>query len=276
MAESLDSVSLYFHGVKRLSDVSKDDVSELWRLAKKGDKKAKKRLVESNLRLVIPVAKKYYRSGVDFIDLIMEGNLGLMHAVDKFDPKRGFRFSTYASYWIEQAIRRAYDEQSKLIRIPPHALEALRRWLRAWEAMRAELGRSPTIQEMGKKLDLSPRQIRRVVDAHEAAKPVGSLDMPLDEDENLFIRDMITDSPERGPERIFSLLRDRNDVSAALKGVAPREKMILELRFGVTGKEPMTLEEVGKKLRISRERVRQLEERAMARLRRLTHRMGLK
>lgn len=275
MAESLDSVSLYFHGVKRVQDVSKDDVSELWRLAKKGDKKAKKRLVESNLRLVIPVAKKYYRSGVDFIDLIMEGNLGLMHAVDKFDPKRGFRFSTYASYWIEQAIRRAYDEQSKLIRIPPHALEALRRWLRAWEGLRVEMGRSPTLLEMGKKLSLSPRQIRSVVDAHEAAKPVGSLDMPLDEDENLFIRDMVSDSPERGPERLFSLVRDKSDVSTALRNVSPRERMILELRYGVTGKEPMTLEAVGKKLRVSRERVRQLEERALARLRRVSSRMGL-
>lgn len=275
MAESLDSVSLYFHGVKRVQDVSKDDVSELWRLAKKGDKKAKKRLVESNLRLVIPVAKKYYRSGVDFIDLIMEGNLGLMHAVDKFDPKRGFRFSTYASYWIEQSIRRAYDEQSKLIRIPPHALEALRRWLRAWEGLRVEMGRSPTLLEMGKKLSLSPRQIRSVVDAHEAAKPVGSLDMPLDEDENLFIRDMVSDSPERGPERLFSLVRDKSDVSTALRNVSPRERMILELRYGVTGKEPMTLEAVGKKLRVSRERVRQLEERALARLRRVSSRMGL-
>ncbi len=275
MAESLDSVSLYFHGVKRVQDVSKDDVSELWRLAKKGDKKAKKRLVESNLRLVIPVAKKYYRSGVDFIDLIMEGNLGLMHAVDKFDPKRGFRFSTYASYWIEQSIRRAYDEQSKLIRIPPHALEALRRWLRAWEGLRVEMGRSPTLLEMGKKLSLSPRQIRSVVDAHEAAKPVGSLDMPLDEDENLFIRDMVSDSPERGPERLFSLVRDKSDVSTALRNVSPRERLILELRYGVTGKEPMTLEAVGKKLRVSRERVRQLEERALARLRRVSSRMGL-
>jgi RNA polymerase primary sigma factor len=275
MAESLDSVSLYFHGVKRVQDVSKEDVSDLWRLAKKGDKKAKKRLVESNLRLVIPVAKKYYRSGVDFIDLIMEGNLGLMHAVDKFDPKRGFRFSTYASYWIEQSIRRAYDEQSKLIRIPPHALEALRRWLRAWEGLRVQMGRSPTLQEMGKKLSLSPRQIRSVVDAHEAAKPVGSLDMPLDEDENLFIRDMVSDSPERGPERLFSLVRDKSDVSTALRNVSPRERMILELRYGVTGKEPMTLEAVGKKLRISRERVRQLEERALARLRRVSSRMGL-
>ncbi|MBL8023054.1 MAG: sigma-70 family RNA polymerase sigma factor [Elusimicrobia bacterium] len=276
MAESLDAVTLYFHGVKRLQDVSKEDVTELWRRAKKGDKKSKKRLVESNLRLVIPVAKKYFRSGVDFIDLIMEGNLGLMHAVDKFDPKRGFRFSTYASYWIEQSIRRAYDEQSKLIRIPPHALEALRRWLREWERLRVEHGRSPTIQEMGKKLSLSPRQIRSVVDAHEAARPVGSLDMPLDEDENLFIRDMVSDRPDQGPERIFSLLRDRSDVATALRGVSQRERSILEMRYGVTGKEPMTLEEVGKKMRISRERVRQLEERAMARLRRVSHRMGLR
>jgi RNA polymerase primary sigma factor len=275
MTESLDSVTLYFHGVKRLQDVSKDDVSELWRLANKGDKKAKKRLVESNLRLVIPVAKKYYRSGVDFLDLIMEGNLGLMHAVDKFDPKRGFRFSTYASYWIEQAVRRAYDEQSKLIRIPPHALEALRKWFREWDRLRVSLGRSPTMQEMGKSLHLSPRQMKSVVDAHEAAKPVGSLDMPLDEDENIFIRDIVADRPDQGPERIFSLLRVRTDLSFALKQIGPRERNILEMRYGVTGRDPMTLEEVGKKLRLSRERVRQLEERGVARLRRVTRRMGL-
>lgn len=275
MAESLDSVTLYFSGVRRLQNVTKEDVSELWRLAKKGDPKAKKRIVETNLRLVIPIAKKYYRPGVDFLDLIEEGNLGLMHAVDKFDPKRGFRFSTYAAYWIEQAVRRAYDEQSKTIRIPPHALEALRKWLREWDRLSHSLGRSPTLQEMGKTLNLSARQIKSVIDAHEAAKTVGSLDTPLDEDENLFVRDIVSDRNDQGPDEVFSYLRVRDDLARALAQVEPREKSILQMRFGLTGRDPMTLEEVGKKLRLSRERVRQLEERGLARLRRAAHRLGL-
>ncbi|MBK6880675.1 MAG: sigma-70 family RNA polymerase sigma factor [Elusimicrobia bacterium] len=275
MAESLDSVTLYFGGVRRLQNVSKEDVSELWRLAKKGDPKAKKRIIETNLRLVIPIAKKYYRPGVDFLDLIEEGNLGLMHAVDKFDPKRGFRFSTYAAYWIEQAVRRAYDEQSKTIRIPPHALEALRKWLREWDRLSVSLRRSPTMQEMGKTLHLSPRQIKSVIDAHEAAKSVGSLDTPLDEDENLFVRDIVADRNDLGPEEVFSYLRVREDLARALDQVEAREKSILQMRFGLTGRDPMTLEEVGKKLKLSRERVRQLEERGLARLRRAAHRLGL-
>ncbi len=275
MSESLDAVTLYFHGVKRLQDVSKDDVSALWRAAKHGDKKAKRRVVEMNLRLVIPIAKKYYRSGVDFLDLIEEGNLGLMHAVDKFDPKRGFRFSTYSAYWIEQAVRRAYDEQSKTIRIPPHALEALRKWLREWDRMQLQLGRSPTLQEMGKKLNLSARQIKSVIDAQEAAKSVGSLDTPLDEDESLFVRDVVPDRADRGPDEMFSVLRMRGDLARALTQIGSRERGIMEMRFGMTGRDPMTLEEVGKKLHLSRERVRQLEERGLARLRRVSQRMGL-
>jgi RNA polymerase sigma factor (sigma-70 family) len=275
MTESLDSVTLYFRGVRRLQDSSKEDISALWRQAGKGDHKAIKRLVELNLRLVVPIAKKYYRPGVAFLDLIEEGNLGLMHAVGKFDPMRGFRFSTYASYWIEQAVRRAYDEQSKAIRIPPHALEALRKWVREWDGLHHTLGRNPTVPEMAKKLKLSMRQIRSVIDAHEAAKNIGSLDMPLDEDENLFVRDIVQDTPGGGPDEIFSLLRVRDDLARALARVGPREKSILEMRFGLLGHEPMTLEEVGRRLRLSRERVRQLEERGVARLRRVSQRMGI-
>ena len=273
--DSLDAVTLYFHGIKRLEDVSKEGMVELWKKAKKGDKPAAKKIVESNLRLVIPIAKKYYRPGVDFLDLIEEGNLGLMHAVEKFDPHRGFRFSTYAAYWIEQSVRRALDEQSKTIRIPPHALEALRKWVREWDKMHSSLGRDPTLQEMAEKLNLSARQIKSVLDAHEASKSVGSLDTPLDEDENLFIRDIMTDKMDVGPEQQFTTSRMEDDLAEALKQVGNREQDILEMRFGLSGHERMTLEEVGKKLRLSRERVRQLEERGLLRLRRVAQRMGL-
>ncbi len=275
MRDSLDAVTLYFHGIKRLQDVSKEDMAELWKKAKKGDKPAAKKIVESNLRLVIPIAKKYYRPGVDFLDLIEEGNLGLMHAVEKFDPHRGFRFSTYAAYWIEQAVRRALDEQSKTIRIPPHALEALRKWVREWDKLHSSLGRDPTLHEMADKLNLSARQIKSVLDAHEASKAVGSLDTPLDEDENLFIRDILTDKTELGPEQLYSSNRVNDELAQAMDQVGNREQEILEMRFGLNGHERMTLEEVGKKLKLSRERVRQLEERGLLRLRRVAQRMGL-
>ena len=273
--DSLDSVALYFRGIKRVQEVSKEELVELWKRCKKGDKKAAKRLVEVNLRLVIPIAKKYYRPGVDFLDLIEEGNLGLMHAVEKFDYTRGFRFSTYAAYWIEQAVRRAIDEQSKTIRIPPHAWEALRKWLKQWDALHGAFGRDPTLAEMAKKLHLSTRQIRGVLDAAEAARGLESLETPLDDDEDLFIKDIVAESAEHSPDNVLSELRMKDEMDKALGKIGERERQILEMRFGLNGSERMTLEMVGKKLKLSRERVRQLEERGLQRLRRAAQRMGL-
>jgi len=275
MKDSLDPVTLYFQGIKNLPPISKEDFEPLWKQATKGDKVAKKRLIEGNLRLVIPIAKKYFRPGVDFLDLIEEGNLGLMHAVDKFDYTRGFRFSTYAAYWIEQAVRRAIDEQSKTIRIPPHAWEALRKWLKQWDQLHGAFGRDPTLAEMAKKLHLSARQIRGVLDAAEAARGLESLDTPLDDDEDLFIKDVVAESRDHAPENVLSELRMKDEMDKALAKVGDRERQILEMRFGLNGSERMTLEMVGKKLRLSRERVRQLEERGLQRLRRAAQRMGL-
>lgn len=275
MKDSLDPVTLYFQGIKNLPAISKEEFEPLWIRAGKNDKVAKKRLIEGNLRLVIPIAKKYFRPGIDFLDLIEEGNLGLMHAVDKFDYTRGFRFSTYAAYWIEQSVRRAIDEQSKTIRIPPHAWEALRKWLKQWDQMHGAFGRDPTLSEMAKKLHLSARQIRGVLDAAEAARGLESLDTPLDDDEDLFVKDIVAESKEQGPDHVLSELRMKDEMDKALGKVGERERQILEMRFGLNGSERMTLEEVGKKLRLSRERVRQLEERGLQRLRRAAQRMGL-
>jgi RNA polymerase sigma factor (sigma-70 family) len=274
MAESLDAVSLYFRAIKDFPELSREAFNTLWHRAHKGDKAAKQELVERNLRLVIPIAKKYYRPGLDFLDIIEEGNLGLMHAIDKFDPKKGFRFSTYGAYWIEQSIRRAIDEQSKTIRIPPHAWEALRRWLRQWDLLHGQLGRDPTLQEMAQKLHLSARQVKGILDAAEAARGIGSLEAPLDEDENLTIKDVISDDELYAPDRLISLFKLHDELDVALSQLPLRERQILEMRFGLNG-ENQTLEEVGKKLKVSRERIRQLEKRGLERLRRLAQRMGI-
>jgi len=274
MAESLDAVSLYFRAIKDFPELSREAFNTLWHRANKGDKAAKKELVERNLRLVIPIAKKYYRPGLDFLDIIEEGNLGLMHAIDKFVPKKGFRFSTYGAYWIEQSIRRAIDEQSKTIRIPPHAWEALRRWLREWDSLHGQLGRDPTLTEMAARLKLSSRQVKGILDAAEAARGIGSLEAPLDDDENLTVKDVISDDELYAPDRLISLFKLHDELDVALSQLPLRERQILELRFGLSG-ENQTLEEVGKKLRVSRERIRQLEKRGLERLRRLSQRMGI-
>lgn len=271
--DSLDPVTLYFKEVKNLKEMSFPDFLKVFEKFKNGDKKAKNKLVEANLRLVIPIAKRYYRRGIDFLDLIEEGNIGLMHALDKFEPSKGFRFSTYSAYWIEQSIRRAVDEQSKTIRIPPHAWEILRKWMREWDRLRGQLGRNPTMAEMAREMNLSARQIKGVMEAAEAAKGIGSLEAPLDAEENLTIKDVLSDN-KSSPDEILSLVRIHEELEKALEKLPVRERNIIELRFGIKTYRGMTLDKVGKKYGLSRERVRQLEQRALLRLKRTVQRMG--
>lgn len=248
---------------------------ELWKKAKKGDRVSKQRIMEANLRLVVPIAKKYHRQGIDFMDLVEEGNLGLMHSIDKFEPSKGYRFSTYSSYWIEQSIRRAVEETSKTIRIPPHAWEALRKWLKMWEKMHGKLGRDPSLAEMARAMHWTARQVRGVLDAAEAAKGMGSFDAPIDSGEDITVEDMIAETTAQSPENLIGVLKLHDELHQALREIGDRERMILEFRHGLTGQTPMTLEEVGKRLSLSRERIRQIEERALLRLRRVANRMGL-
>lgn len=271
-----DLTQQYFKGIQRLPVMTREEVFALWKEAKKGDEPSKKKIMEANLKLVIPIAKKYRRSNVEFLDLIEEGNLGLMHAIDKFEPSKGFRFSTYASYWIEQGIRRSIEEQSKTIRIPPHAWESLRKWFKAWDRLHGQLGRDPTITEMAKKTALTARQIKGILNAAEAAKEMGSLESPVGGDENLVLEEMLESKNEKTPEKTLILLKLHDELERAMAQISPRERQVLALRYGLKANdESNTLEDVGKILKLSRERVRQIETRALERLRRIVHRMGL-
>ncbi len=303
MGNSLDPINLYFNEIRKTPPLAHPEFAKIWKIFKDGEKAraqfeakknrlgskhknelrklikagdvAKAALVTGNLRLVIPIAKRYYRPGLDFIDLIEEGNIGLINALKKFNIRKGFRFSTYASYWIDQSVRRSIQEQSKVIRIPPHAWEALRKWFREWENLSAQLGRSPMLSEMARRLNLSARQVKGVLEAVEASRGIGSLDISMDEDDNLSLKDIISDQAKYEPDKVFSVLKLHDEMDSALSKLSPREREILNLRFGLAGGESATLDEVGKVYKISRERVRQIQERALAHLKQITQKMGL-
>ncbi|MEF3279456.1 MAG: sigma-70 family RNA polymerase sigma factor [Elusimicrobiota bacterium] len=275
---SIDSTKQYIKTISQIeTNISREELHQLWQRVKRGDRRAKDKILKMNLKLVIPIAKKYLYPGSDLMDLIEEGNLGLLHAIDKFDPKKGYRFSTYASYWIEQYIRRAVEEQSKTIRIPPHAWTALRKWLRQWDALHGKLGRDPTLTEMAKEMHWNANQIRTVLSAYEIVKGATSLENPVyneDHDEDT-LGHMIQDNQQSSPEDLISILKMHDELKNALSEIGDRERMILEMRYGLSGTNPMTLQEIGEKLKLSRERVRQIEERAVLRLRRVAANMGL-
>jgi len=273
--EKFDPVQLYFREIKQMPVFAPEQIKALWKKAYRGDKKSQKILVEANLRLVIPIAKRYFKAGLDFLDLIEEGNMGLMRAVEKFNPHRNIHFSTYATYWIDQSVRRSVEEQAKTIRIPPHVWDAIHKWLKHMGPLQAKLGRNPTLAEMGKKLNLSPSQLQNLMSAAKLSQGTSSLETPIDEEGNILIRDIISDKKSSTPESMSELLRLHSEVEQALVHLGPRERKIVELRFGLNKNQTHSLEQVGKKFRLSRERVRQLEERALQRLKSIALRMRL-
>jgi RNA polymerase sigma factor (sigma-70 family) len=270
-----ESIISYIRKLQNYPVLKQNDIIELCRKAKKGDKKAKRHLIESNLKIVLPLARKYYRPGVDIFDLIEEGNLGLIRSIEKYDPRKKVRLSTYATYWIEQYIKRSIEEQSKTIRIPPHIWESLRKWLKKWEELHGELGRNPTLTEMTLKMHLSVKQIKNIIDAIELYQGMGSLEAPIDEQGELYVKDVVTDKTTRTPEAIISTLKLHDELDAALDKIGKRERKIIELRFGLNENSRHTLKEIGLKLHLSRERVRQLEKRVLERLHWITHKMKL-
>ncbi|MBN1824508.1 MAG: sigma-70 family RNA polymerase sigma factor [Endomicrobiales bacterium] len=272
---ALDPVQLYFREIKNIPSIPKEEMPKLWVKALKGDKRVQKKLVEANLRLVIPIAKRYFRRGLDFLDLIEEGNMGLIRAVEKFDIRKKVHFSTYATYWIDQAVRRAIEEQGKTIRIPPHVWDALNKWLKFWGPMQEKLGREPTTPEMAKAMKLSVQQVESLMRAAKVSQGASSLEAPIDEEGNLLVKDIIADKKSSTPESISEILRQHADIDFALNYITDRERAIIKLRFGIGGNPPESLELVGKKLKLSRERVRQLEERAIKRLKSVALRIKL-
>ncbi|MDR1123132.1 MAG: RNA polymerase sigma factor RpoD/SigA [Elusimicrobiota bacterium] len=272
----VDAVNEYFKTVGEfVKAIDRGEEAALWKRAKKGDAAARARLLQMHLRLVIPTAKRFRRLGADFMDLVEEGNLGLLRAIDGFEPSKGYRFSTYAIHWIEQFIRRAAEEQSSTIRIPSHAWENMRAWSKTWDAMREKLGREPTLTEMAARMDLSARQVRSILDTLSAAYGVDSLSSAVNEEDDITLGDTLTDAGKGNPDDLLTDKSSGRELLKILEQLPPRDREVLLMRYGVKTEEIMTLAEVSRRLGVSRERVRQIEERAVRNVQKRAGELGL-
>ncbi|CCO09117.1 RNA polymerase sigma factor RpoD [Desulfotomaculum varum] len=259
-----DPVRMYLKEIGRVPLLSPEEEVELAKRMEQGDEEAKRRLAEANLRLVVSIAKRYVGRGMLFLDLIQEGNLGLIKAVEKFDYRKGYKFSTYATWWIRQAITRAIADQARTIRIPVHMVETINKLIRVSRQLLQELGREPTPEEIAKEMDISSEKVREIMKI--AQEPV-SLETPIGEEEDSHLGDFIEDADARAPaeEASFTLLREQLD--EVLKTLTDREQKVLRLRFGLDDGRARTLEEVGQKFGVTRERIRQIEAKTLRKLR---------
>jgi RNA polymerase primary sigma factor len=275
MTDNLDSVKLYMQELRTLPQASEQEMAELFPKIKKGDGEAKKRLIEGNLRLVISIAKRYSCYGLDFLDLIEEGNVGLIKAIEKYDPKMGYNFSTYAFWWIRQYIQRAILNQTKTIHIPLYAYEAIKKLINVSEEMRRELERQPTTAELAKKLRLSIKKTRKFLQEIQVFERVGSLDSPLGDKFDIFMKDLIREEEKESPDYIVDLIKSHEELAEILKKLTSQELRVIKLRYGMVDGKGYNLREVGEKLHLSRERIRQIEMRAVERLKKIVLRMQL-
>jgi RNA polymerase primary sigma factor len=259
-----DSLRLYLREISRIPLLSAINESRLAERTEQGDRDARNHLIEANLRLVVSIAKKYVGQGLSLEDLIGEGNIGLIRAVTKFDFRKGFRFSTYATWWIKQAITRAILEGTRVVRLPVYIMEEVMRVKRTTRQLYQELGREPTPDLIGERLGMTPERVSELL---IWAEKVFSLDAPLSEEEENTLGDIIEDMHERGPTEITDQQLLREEIRKVLGQLTVRERQVIELRFGLIDDHDHTLEEVGKKLKVTRERVRQIEERAIRKLR---------
>ena len=259
-----DPVKVYLKEIGRVPLLTSEEEIELAIRISEDDQEAKKRLSEANLRLVVSIAKRYVGRGMQFLDLIQEGNLGLIKAVDKFDYTKGFKFSTYATWWIRQAITRAIADQARTIRIPVHMVETINKVKKTNSQLLHENGRDPTAEEIAEKLDMPVEKVREIL--RVAQEPV-SLETPIGEEEDSHLGDFIPDDDAQAPVDAASMALMREQLAEVLKTLTPREARVLSLRYGLEDGNPKTLEEVGKEFNVTRERIRQIEAKALRKLR---------
>jgi RNA polymerase primary sigma factor len=259
-----DPVRMYLKEIGRVPLLTADEEIKLAQRMEQGDEEAKRRLAEANLRLVVSIAKRYVGRGMLFLDLIQEGNLGLIKAVEKFDYNKGYKFSTYATWWIRQAITRAIADQARTIRIPVHMVETINKLIRVSRQLLQELGREPQPEEIAKEMDISVERVREIMKI--AQEPV-SLETPIGEEEDSHLGDFIEDQDAPAPAEAASFMLLKEQLEEVLETLTPREEKVLRLRFGLDDGRARTLEEVGQHFGVTRERIRQIEAKALRKLR---------
>ena len=259
-----DPVRMYLKEIGKIPLLSSEDEIELAKEMELGNEEAQKRLAEANLRLVVSIAKRYVGRGMQFLDLIQEGNLGLIKAVEKFDYRKGYKFSTYATWWIRQAITRSIADQARTIRIPVHMVETINRLVRTSRQLLQELGREPTMEEIGKRVDMPPERVAEIMKMSQ--EPV-SLETPVGEEEDSHLGDFIQDDHVTVPQDAAAYTLLHEQLMEVLGTLTEREQKVLRLRFGLDDGRPRTLEEVGKQFHVTRERIRQIEAKALRKLR---------
>jgi RNA polymerase primary sigma factor len=260
---SLDSLRLYLRSIGRVNLLTADQEIALARRIERGDMAAKQQMIEANLRLVVSIAKSYLGRGLTFLDLIQEGSMGLIRAVEKFDYRRGYKFSTYATWWIRQAVTRAIADKGRTIRIPVHMVEKLNKVVHVERQLVQQLGREPTPDEIAAELETTVREVRDVL--RMAQQPI-SLERPVGEEDDSELGDFVEDQTAESPFELASEHLRRENLRRALNALPTREREVIEMRFGLTGERPYTLEEVGRAFNVTRERIRQIENHTLKKL----------
>jgi len=260
---SLDSLRLYLRSIGRVELLTAEQEVMLARRIERGDMDAKQQMIEANLRLVVSIAKSYLGRGLTFLDLIQEGSMGLIRAVEKFDYRRGYKFSTYATWWIRQAVTRAIADKGRTIRIPVHMVEKLNKVVHVERQLVQQLGREPTPEEIAIELETSVREVRDVL--RMAQQPI-SLEKPIGEEEESELGDFVEDQTAESPFELAAERLRRENLRRALAALPEREREVIEMRFGLTGERPYTLEEVGRAFNVTRERIRQIENHTLKKL----------